>query len=69
MFVATICVPVSGEGMFVAKDKILNIRIDPELKKQAKKIAQDEGRSLSNWVTWLISRELKRHRKNSEHKD
>jgi predicted HicB family RNase H-like nuclease len=44
----------------VAKDKILNIRIDPDLKKQAKKLAQDEGRSLSNWVTWLINRELKR---------
>lgn len=50
----------------VAKDKILNIRIDPELKKQAKKIAQEEGRSLSNWVTWLITRELKKHTKKSD---
>lgn len=50
----------------MAKDKILNIRIDPELKKQAKKIAQEEGRSLSNWVTWLITRELKKHTKKSD---
>ena len=42
------------------KDKILNIRVDPELKKQAKKIAEDENRSLSNWVTWLIQREIQR---------
>jgi predicted HicB family RNase H-like nuclease len=42
------------------KDKILNIRIDPDLKKQAKKIAEDENRSLSNWVTWLIQREIQR---------
>jgi predicted HicB family RNase H-like nuclease len=49
------------------KDKILNIRIDPDLKKQAKKLAQDEGRSLSNWVTWLIHRELKKaDKKNSK---
>jgi len=45
---------------FVSKDKILNIRIDPELKKTAKKVAESENRSLSNWVTWLIQREVKR---------
>ena len=43
----------------VSKDKILNIRIDPELKKAAKKAAESENRSLSNWVTWLIQREIK----------
>ena len=45
---------------FVSKDKILNIRIDPELKKAAKKVAESDHRSLSNWVTWLIQREVKR---------
>jgi predicted HicB family RNase H-like nuclease len=45
---------------FVSKDKILNIRIDPELKKTAKKVAESDHRSLSNWVTWLIQREVKR---------
>jgi predicted HicB family RNase H-like nuclease len=44
----------------VSKNKILNIRIDPELKKAAKKAAESDNRSLSNWVTWLIQREIKR---------
>jgi predicted HicB family RNase H-like nuclease len=44
----------------MSKDKVLNIRIDPELKKAAKKAAESENRSLSNWVTWLIQREIKR---------
>ena len=42
----------------MSKTKILNIRIDPELKKRAKKIASADGRSLSNWVTRLIVREV-----------
>lgn len=48
-----------GDGD-VSKDKVLNIRIDPDLKKAAKKAAESENRSLSNWVTWLIQREIKR---------
>jgi predicted HicB family RNase H-like nuclease len=44
----------------VPKNKILNIRIDPELKKAAKKLAESDSRSLSNWVTRLIQREVKR---------
>ena len=43
----------------MSKDKILNIRIAPELKKAANKAAESDNRSLSNWVTWLIQRELK----------
>lgn len=42
----------------MAKTKILNLRIDPELKKAAKKLADKEDRSLSNWVTRLIHREV-----------
>ena len=44
----------------MSKDKILNIRIDPELKKAARKAAEADNRSLSNWVTMLIQREIKR---------
>ena len=44
----------------MSKTKILNLRIDPELKKQAKKLAEADGRTLSNWLTRLISREVKR---------
>ena len=43
----------------MAKTKLINIRIDPELKKQAKKLAEADGRSLSNWVTKLISSKVK----------
>ncbi|GAB5449697.1 MAG: hypothetical protein Hals2KO_00250 [Halioglobus sp.] len=39
----------------MSKTKLLNIRIDPDLKKKAKKLAEADGRSLSNWVTKLIS--------------
>mgnify|MGYP001547785733 CR=1 FL=1 len=43
----------------MSKTKLLNIRIDPELKKKAKKLAESDGRSLSNWVTKLISSTVK----------
>jgi len=43
----------------MSKTKLLNIRIDPELKKRAKKLAEADGRSLSNWVTSLISSKVK----------
>ena len=42
----------------MSKTKILNLRIDPDLKKSAKKLAEADVRSLSNWVTWLIQREV-----------
>jgi predicted HicB family RNase H-like nuclease len=42
------------------KTKILNLRIDPDLKKQAKKLAEKDGRTLSNWVTHLIRREVEK---------
>ncbi|MDX1734154.1 MAG: YlcI/YnfO family protein [Halioglobus sp.] len=43
----------------MSKTKILNIRIDPELKKKAKRLAEADGRSLSNWVIKLISAKVK----------
>lgn len=43
----------------MSKTKILNVRIEPELKKKAKKLAEADGRSLSNWVTKLISNKVK----------
>ena len=42
----------------MSKSKLLNVRIDPDLKKKAKKLADADGRSLSNWVTHLITREI-----------
>ncbi len=43
----------------MSKTKLLNIRIDPDLKKKAKRLAEADGRSLSNWVTNLISMRVK----------
>jgi len=43
----------------MSKTKLLNIRIEPELKKKAKKLAEADGRSLSNWVTNLIMTTVK----------
>ncbi|GHD23652.1 hypothetical protein GCM10007052_36590 [Halioglobus japonicus] len=43
----------------MSKTKILNVRIDPDLKKKAKKLAEADGRSLSNWVTKLIKDTVK----------
>ena len=44
----------------MAKEKIINIRVDAELKKQAKKLAENDGRSLSNWILKLIQAEIKK---------
>jgi predicted HicB family RNase H-like nuclease len=49
----------------MSKTKLLNIRIDPELKKKAKKLAEADGRSLSNWVTKLISSKVKEAEKDN----
>jgi antitoxin component of RelBE/YafQ-DinJ toxin-antitoxin module len=47
----------------MAKEKIINFRIDAELKSRARKLAEADGRSLSNWITLLIEREVKKARK------
>lgn len=47
----------------MAKEKIINFRIDSQLKKEAKRLADADGRSLSNWITQLIEKEIRRARK------
>ena len=42
------------------KEKIINIRVEGDLKKKAKKLAENDGRSLSNWIVHLIRREIKK---------
>ena len=53
----------SGHIIGMSKTKLLNIRIDPDLKKKAKKLAEADGRSLSNWVTKLIASTVERAEK------
>ncbi len=50
----------------MSKSKIINIRISPELKKAARKIAEEDGRSLSNWITRLIEKEIRKAKKAAE---
>ena len=52
--------PISSS---MSKNKLLSIRIDTDLKKKAKKVAAADGRSLSNWVTRLIQREIEKSEK------
>ena len=49
----------------MSKEKIINIRVEADLKKQAKKLAENDGRSLSNWILRLIQNEIKRSREKS----
>jgi len=42
------------------KEKIINIRVEADLKKKAKKLAENDGRSLSNWIQRLIQNEIKK---------
>lgn len=42
------------------KEKIINIRVESDLKKKAKKLAESDGRSLSNWIVRLIQNEIKK---------
>lgn len=42
------------------KEKIINIRVDSELKRQARRLAEIDGRSLSNWILRLIKVEIEK---------
>ena len=53
----------------MSKTKLLNIRIDPDLKKRAKKLAEADGRSLSNWVTKLIAKQVGKAEREQGNKD
>ena len=50
------------------KEKIINIRVEGDLKKKAKKLAENDGRSLSNWIVHLIRREIKKAGDKSDHR-
>jgi len=43
----------------MAKEKIINIRVDAVLKKRVKELAEDDGRSVSNWILRLIKEQIK----------
>lgn len=51
------------------KEKIINIRVDSNLKRKAKQLAEHDGRSLSNWILRLIQSEIERSDGKAEAKD
>ena len=51
---------ISGEKGGSMKDTRLNIRMSSELKEQAHKLAEADGRDLTGWVTWLIRKEIEK---------
>jgi len=52
----------------MAKEKIINIRVEADFKREAKKLAENDGRSLSNWIIKLIQTEISKARKISSRK-
>ena len=52
----------------MSKEKIINIRVEADLKKQAKKLAENDGRSLSNWILRLIQNEIKRSQEKTKNR-
>ncbi len=44
----------------MAKEKVINIRIEADLKRKAKELAEEDGRSLSNWIVKLIKQQIER---------
>ena len=52
----------------MSKEKIINIRIDVDLKKKAKRLADNDDRSLSNWIRRLIEAEVAKSEKRAQSK-
>lgn len=44
------------------KDTNLNIRINSDLKEQAKQYAESTGRTLAGLIEWLLKQELSKNR-------
>jgi predicted HicB family RNase H-like nuclease len=55
-------------GLVMPKEKIINIRVDSELKRQARRLAENDGRSLSNWILRLIKVEIEKSGKHHSSK-
>lgn len=46
----------------IKKNAYIGVMTTPEIKDEANKLANKQGRTLSNWVEQLISREVNNHR-------
>ena len=43
------------------RTEFIQMKVMPSLKEKAQKRAEQEGRSLSNYIEWLILQDLKKH--------
>lgn len=48
------------------KSEYITMKVTPAFKARAKALADEEGRSLSNYIEWLINNDAKRREKESE---
>ena len=48
------------------KTEFIAVKVTPSFKARAKALADEEGRSLSNYIEWLINNDIKR-REQEEH--
>lgn len=48
------------------KTDLITMKVTPSFKAMAKAIAEEEGRSLSNYIEWLINNDAKRREKENE---
>ena len=45
------------------RSEVIQMKIAPSLKQQAQKRAEEEGRSLSNYIEYLILKDIREHSK------
>ena len=53
-------------GKTEKKTEFITMKVAPSFKAMAKAIADEEGRSLSNYIEWLINNDMKRRGKENE---
>lgn len=49
--------------MAAKKNVWIQMKVTPEFKEQAKKQAEREGRSLTNYLEWLVTKDAEREKK------
>lgn len=53
-------------GKTERKSEFITMKVAPSFKARAKALADEEGRSLSNYIEWLINNDAKRREKENE---
>lgn len=53
-------------GKTERKSEFITMKVAPSFKARAKALAEEEGRSLSNYIEWLINNDIKRRDQENE---